>query len=69
MGDVPVEILASDYKNIAGVTIPTKITQKFAGQEFSITIQDVKANQQIPEDRFEPPAEIKALLNKPVEKK
>jgi hypothetical protein len=69
MGDVPMESLASEYKNFGGVTMPTKMTQKAAGQEFSLTIQDVKINQPLPADRFEPPAEIKALLNKPAEKK
>ena len=69
MGDMPVESLASDYKSFGGVTMPTKMTQKAAGQEFTITIQDVKINQPLPADRFEPPAEIKALLNKAPEKK
>ncbi len=64
MGEAPVEMLASDYKNWGGVLSFTKITQKLAGQEILITIQDVKTNQPIPPDRFDPPADIKALLNK-----
>ncbi len=69
MGDVPFEAVPGDYKTFAGVTVPTKITYKQAGQEFSVTIQDVKINQPMPADRFEPPAEIKALLSKAAEKK
>jgi hypothetical protein len=69
MGDVPFEATSTDYKTFGGVTIPTKITQKVSGQEFSITIQDVKINQPIPEGRFDPPAEIKALLSKSTDKK
>jgi hypothetical protein len=69
MGEAPVEMLASDYKNLGGVLVPTKITQKLAGQEIVITIQDVKTNQPIPAGRFDPPAEIKALLSKAAEKK
>jgi outer membrane lipoprotein-sorting protein len=69
MGEAPVEMLASDYKNMGGVLVPTKITEKLAGQEITITIQDVKVNQPLPADRFDPPAEIKALLNKAAEKK
>ena len=34
------------------------------GQEFTMTIQSVKVNEEIPADRFEPPAEIKTLLQK-----
>ena len=69
MGDVPVEMLASDYKTWNGVMAFSKITQKLAGQEIVITIQDVKTNQPIPPDRFELPAEIKALVSKAAEKK
>jgi hypothetical protein len=69
MGDLPFEVTSSDYKVFGGVSIPTKITQKAGGQEFSITINDVKTNQPIPADRFEPPAEIKALISKAAEKK
>ena len=69
MGDVPFEVFTGDYKTFGGVTMPTKITQKAAGQEFSLTIQDVKINQTLPADRFDPPAEIKALLSKAAEKK
>jgi|HubBroStandDraft_1064217.scaffolds.fasta_scaffold165352_2 hypothetical protein len=69
MGEAPVEMLASDYRTWGGVMAFSKITQKLAGQEIVITIQDVKTNQPIPPDRFELPAEIKALLTKAAEKK
>jgi hypothetical protein len=68
MGEVPFEIIYGDYKTF-GVLMPTKVTQQAGGQEFTTTILDVKDNQQLPPDRFEPPAEIKALLNKAAEKK
>ena len=64
MGEVPVESIISDYKDFDGVLSPTKVTQKAAGQEFTMTIQSVKVNEEIPADRFEPPAEIKTLLQK-----
>jgi hypothetical protein len=69
MGDVPFEVVTGDYKTFGGITMPTKITQKAAGQEFSLTIQDVKINQTLPADRFDPPAEIKALIIKAADKK
>jgi len=69
MGETPIETLASDYKSFNGVLEPTKITTKAAQMEFTITMQDVKANQSLPADRFDPPAEVKALLNKAAEKK
>jgi len=64
MGDVPMEVLISDYKDFGGVLTPTKVIQRAAGQEFTMTIEAVKVNEEIPEDRFQLPTEIKALLNK-----
>jgi hypothetical protein len=64
MGEVPVESAVSDYKTFDGILVPTKVRQKAAGQEFTITIQSVKANAEIPADRFELPADVKALLDK-----
>jgi hypothetical protein len=69
MGEVPFEVIGSEYKTMGGILAPTKITQNIAGQEIVITLQDVKTNQPIPADRFDPPADIKALLNKASEKK
>lgn len=64
MGDVPAEMYISDYKDFGGVLNPTKMVQKIAGQEFTITIDSVKTNIEIPPGQFDPPAEIKALLKK-----
>jgi hypothetical protein len=69
MGDVPTEAISGDYKVFGGVSIPTKVTIKFGGQEMTMTVMDVKINQPLPADRFEPPAEIKALIAKAAEKK
>jgi hypothetical protein len=68
MGDIPVEAVMSNYKEFGGILMPTKITQKAAGQEVSRTIQSLKINQEFAPDRFDPPAEIKALLNKAASK-
>lgn len=64
MGEVAVEIRVSDYKNFAGVWVPAKTTQKAAGQEFTITIESVDVNTEIPAERFATPPEIKALAAK-----
>jgi len=64
MGEVPVDVIVSSYKDFGGIMTPTKMIQKVAGQELVITIQSVKINEEIPADKFEPPAEIKALMNK-----
>lgn len=64
MGEVPVTITVSDYKNFGGVWMPAKTSQKAAGQEFTVTIDSVETNPEIPASRFALPAEIKALAAK-----
>jgi zinc protease len=63
LGDVPAELIASEYREFGGILVPAKMKQKAAGQEFTITIDDVKVNREFPPERFALPAEIKALLN------
>lgn len=67
-GEFPVEIISSNYKTFDGILQPTKTLEKAAGQEFSITIDSVKVNEDIPPERFAIPADIKALMNKPAAK-
>lgn len=69
MGEMNGEALFSDYKEFGGVKIATKTMQRVAGQEIVITLDTVKINDSLPANTFEPPADIKALLNKPAEKK
>jgi hypothetical protein len=64
LGEVPVSVTVSDYKNFNGVLVPSKTTQKAAGQEFTITVESVQLNPEIPAERFALPAEIKALAAK-----
>ncbi len=64
MGETPAEMFESDYKNLGGIMTPTKLTTKVSQLEFTITFDDVKINQALPKDRFEPPAEVKALIAK-----
>lgn len=61
MGEIPVEMLFSGYKEFGGVTVPTIVTQKAAGQEFTVTIEDVRVNEDIPKEKFAMPAEVRAL--------
>ena len=62
MGEIPVEATASDYKPFDGILYPARIVQSFAGNEIALTLIRVKTNEDIPKDRFEPPAEIKKLM-------
>lgn len=64
MGDIPVESTMSDYRKEGEIVVPHKTTMKQAGQEFSITIDTVKWNVDMPANRFDLPPEIQALVKK-----
>ena len=64
MGEIQIETVPSDYRKEGDILIPHKMAQKAAGQEFTITVDSVKHNPEIPKDRFDLPDDIKALVNK-----
>ena len=64
MGDIPVDLIASDYKNFGGILEPAKVTQKTGPQEFTITLDRVEVNPAIPPEKFALPDEIRKLLDK-----
>jgi hypothetical protein len=68
MGEISVESVLSDYKKVGELLVPHKVVTKMAGQEMGMTIDKVEQNVEIPKDKFEPPAEVKALMNKPAAK-
>jgi outer membrane lipoprotein-sorting protein len=64
MGTIPVESRLSDYREVDGVKIAHKITMKTLGQERILTTEKIEHNVDLPADRFEPPADVKAILEK-----
>jgi len=68
MGEIPVEVEVSDYKNFDGVLIATRSKSKMGPQHLEITITDISFDQAVPADLFELPSEIKALVDKAVAK-
>jgi hypothetical protein len=64
MGEIAIEATASDYKPFGGILYPAKITQTVMGNEISLTMVSLKANEEIPKERFQPPAEIRKLMVK-----
>ena len=64
MGDIDAESDISDYRKEGDVLVPHKTTQTAAGQTFTLTMDSVKYNTDIPKDRFDLPAEIAALVAK-----
>lgn len=64
MGEIPAETTLADYKEQNGLLSPRTLHQKALGQEFLITIENVKYNIDIPAGSFDMPAEVKALTVK-----
>jgi hypothetical protein len=63
-GDIPVDVSVSGYHADCGVRLPHAVTQSVAGQKIDLQIDTIECNAEIPADAFQPPAEVKALLNK-----
>ncbi|MGH9593956.1 MAG: hypothetical protein ACRD5L_12760 [Bryobacteraceae bacterium] len=64
MGEIPMELVVSEYKNLGGILAPAKVTQKAGGQELTILLDTVEANPKIPQERFDLPADVQALVAK-----
>jgi hypothetical protein len=62
MGDIPAQVTAVAYRDFGGILEPSVIKQTAAGQEFTITIENVEVNPKIPPQRFALPDDVKALL-------
>ena len=65
MGEIPAESLVSDYRKVDGVLMPFLVKQKVLGQEFTVTLESVKNNAEMPKDRFALPDDVKALVAQP----
>ncbi len=63
-GEMQAESFPSDYRDVSGLKVPFKIRQVVGPQEFSMILQDVKLNPDVPAGQFDPPAEVQALLTK-----
>ncbi len=63
MGEIEIESFPSDYREVDGILMPHKNRQRMMGSiEMTMVMDKIEQNIEFPEDRFEPPAEIKALL-------
>ena len=62
MGNIPVEAAMSEYREFGGVLSPTKLVQTAAGQIINITIDSMEINVDIPDERFNLPEAVQALM-------
>ncbi len=64
MGEMEVEIIPSNYKVVSGVNLPHKQVTVMDQGEVVLEISEIKINQEIPDEKFELPEEIKKLVAK-----
>jgi zinc protease len=64
MGEIAVEVFPTDYRKEGELLVPHKVSSKLAGQELTMTIDKVEQNVEIPKEKLEPPADVKALIKK-----
>ncbi len=62
MGEVPVSMKIGGYKKEGDILMPHSLQQSLAGQKIDITIESVTFNPEFPPKRFEPPADVRALI-------
>jgi hypothetical protein len=65
MGEIPATALTSDFREVDGVRVPFKMVQKAMGQQFTVTLESVEHNVEIPEGTFDPPPAVQELLAPP----
>ncbi len=64
MGRMETTVNMLDYKDFGGVKMPTRTVTQVMGQELTTTIKSVSTDPIAPA-AFEPPAEVKALMQQP----
>jgi zinc protease len=63
-GEIPVDVAIGEYRTECGVAAPHFLTQSVAGQKIELRIDSIECNSDLPPDAFQPPSEVKALINK-----
>ncbi|HVW83564.1 MAG TPA: hypothetical protein VHB50_02740, partial [Bryobacteraceae bacterium] len=64
LGEIPVDVILSDYRVVDGIKTPFAMTQKAINQTLAMRFDKVVFNASIPAGRFDPPPAVKALLAK-----
>ena len=64
MGEIPLQIMFEDNKEVDGIVLPHTVRQSMMGMEQVMTIESIKHNVDMPKERFDLPEDVKALLAK-----
>lgn len=64
MGEIPIDMLLTDYKSVNGVMTPFTSTQKVMTASMVMHFDKIEYNVELPKDSFAIPGQIQALLDK-----
>ena len=64
MGEIPLEIVVSDYRKVGSLLLPHRSMQSVGPQKIDNRIQEIVFNQKIDLASLTPPEEVKALIAK-----
>jgi hypothetical protein len=64
MGDIPIEVIFSDYRTVDGIQTPFSMVQKAMSQTITMHFDKVTYNADIGPDRFKVPDGVKMILEK-----
>jgi hypothetical protein len=64
LGDIPTRVTMSDYQTVNGIQMPSTVTQEAVNQVISMHFDRIVFNATLPPDRFDPPPDVKALIEK-----
>ncbi len=64
MGEIPMEIEASDYRKVGNLLLPHQTLQSVGPQKISSKIREISLAPDLSPNELEPPAEIKTLIAK-----
>ena len=62
MGDMEVDIFASEYKEVDGLLYPHRSVQNLMGQRIVTVVEKIEHNVELDEGQFDLPPEVKDLL-------
>jgi len=64
LGEIPAEASIGDYRRVDGILAPFSMIQKAMNQTIAMRFEKIVWNPEIPADRFDLPAPVKALQNR-----
>jgi hypothetical protein len=64
MGTMNLEMSMLEHKEFNGILSAVKTKVKMMGMEFTVSVEDIKHNVELPPDRFKAPKEIRELVAK-----